>query len=245
MNLNERVTLLAQLDSGLYTDSGIQSSDHQTVGIDLDAGLMVVAQGESALSRQSIEILIDDMQLNLVPQEGNKQPANYRAKLCLQESLFNIHEYLLPRLSVNTASGLQQRVELGILQLAENTLLCSSLGALSCLRYRDNQLLELSNRSSTKGRLGRDKTIQPFILEQDLQVGDILLLAHEHFLKEISLEFIRLTLSRFSDNLEMALRQINTRHARNGASRKPELLLCRIDQLMVQKRGWFNSLRNR
>jgi hypothetical protein len=245
MNLNERVTFLAQLESGLYKDDGIQSSAQQAAGINIQAGLLVLAQGEPELSRQAIEILTDDMQLNLVPQPGNKQPANYRAKLCLQESLLNIHEYLLPRLSVNTSSGLQQRVELGILQLVENSLICSSLGALSCLKYSEKQILELSNRSSTKGRLGRDKTIQPFILEQDLQAGDILMLAHEHFLKDISLEFIRLTLSRFSDNLEMALRQINTRHARNGASRKPALIVCRVDQLMPQKRGWLNSLRNR
>ena len=60
----------------------------------------------------------------------------------------------------------------------------------------------------------------------------------------IGIDYLRTTLSRFPDSIDMALRQIKTRASRNAASREPCIIIARVDELVAKKRGWLSKLRS-
>ena len=89
--------------------------------------------------------------------------------------------------------------------------------------------------------LGRDTAFQAEACEQTLQEGDVLAMISRDAMTALGNEFLRLTMSRFSDNLEMAQRQINARAQHEGLPSKPEFILLRVDQV-ESARKWLGGL---
>lgn len=245
MKLNDRVTLFAQTKTGQITDEGIHSSGRELLGLSAELGLLVLAQGYPASAQISLEILLDDMSLNQPAIDVNSSQAGAEAALCLSESLDNINEYLNSQTDTQTddLAAEQGGVAMAAIMLLGNQLSCVQLGVLCCLRYSAEQLQAVTKESAVPDQLGQGQSIHPSILQHELVEGDIFILTTNKFVQEITLEFMRLTLSRFSDNLDMAMRQINTRALRNGLAQKPDIVLCRIDPISDSSKSWLGKLR--
>lgn len=246
MNPKDSISILAQTDEGLFLDNGIRHDTCNVIGIDADLGLMVLASGESQTASsptyKAVEIMMDDMQLNLSASQDKTWPAVSIASLCLTESIDNINEYLCPRVYADSSSDSNQGVELLAVQFFEDAMSCCNIGSMQCLIFSDNKLRFSGSENEPQLKLGISSSIETEIPEYKYIADDVILLLSSGLLEILDFEFIRMTLSRFSENLDMALRQINTRAMQNGLKQKPFIIICKINQLEEKPRSWFARL---
>ena len=246
MNLKAPIKILVQTEIGQFSESGIQLSGPQVVGINQETGLIILAQGitqgEQSSAHKCIEIMLDDMALNL-PVAADESGQFGSVAVCMSESLENINEYLYAQLNELESAGKANEVELAAIQVYRNSISCCDVGALNCLLFSDNKLSVLEDGDSTDQKLGVDPSFKPAISRQDFNPGDIVLVLSSALLNSLSHEFIRVTLSRFHENLEMALRQINTRAMQNGMNVKPTLVICRMSHPVEERRSWLGKLK--
>jgi len=245
--MSDHITVLAQLGDSRFTHSGIQQNDGVALGLDCESGLLVLARNkvdnglDSAL--KSVQILLDDMSVNLSRLLPVARNSIKIVSLCLNESLQNINEYLLMNTVAYISGETATAVELAAIQLDKQKLVGFANGSMRCLRFSVDKLHNVTGEPGQRA-LGVEKSFQLGIVRQPQQEGDVLLLTTNEVLSTLQNDFIRLTLSRFSENLEMALRQINTRAAHQGLEQKPLLIVCRINQKSAQASGgWLNKLR--
>ena len=228
----ENLTIITQNGDGDAITQGIGVATAGAVGIDLQQGLVVLAQNceqSQDEARFSIEILLDDMQLNLpsVLQESESASA---VGACLKESMVNINEYLLSKNAQQSTAGMHTSVSLIAVQFLKGQLSVLGIGDYDCLLLREQKLTSwLDAFSKGDSLLGAQPLISMRNTNAWFQAGDVIMLTHHSMLDVIGEEFVRVTLSRFSDNIDMALRQINTRVAREGLPQKQQLVICRID----------------
>jgi hypothetical protein len=227
----DNLTIIAQNGDGDMVTQGIAVSTSGAVGLDPQQGLAVLAQnGEQGQDEAtlSIEILLDDMQLNLpsVLQESESASA---AGACLKESVENINEYLLSKKMQQSPVNSPVSVSLIALQFLKGQLSVLGIGDYGCLLCREQKLTSLLDSFSKKDPLlGVQTLISVRNTNTWFKTGDVVVLLHNSVLDAIGEEFVRVTLSRFADNLDMAVRQMNTRAAREGVSQKPQLIICRM-----------------
>jgi len=248
MNLKESIKLVAQLGNELFSEKSIQVFANDVVGINPELGLMVLAassnQGDSTTASKSVEIMLDDMQLNL---NSTRQDSPHIASVvsrCISESLENINEYLYFQAQRSTSIETDRGVDLSVIQILPNTISCGNIGNLNCVLFSNSEMVKLNNESMAEQKLGIKSSLQSKIIEHDFAVGDILILSAPELMSRLGEEFIRVTLSRFDENLEMAIRQINTRALHHGFKHKPTLILCRKIHSIEASRSWFNKLLN-
>ena len=247
MNLKESINFLAQTENGQFSKSGIHTFDQQVIAINAELGLMILAQGkvsgENSPAYKSVEIMLDDMELNLSAIKKESELSVSVASHCMSESLDNINEYLFSQANTNEAMELGRGVEFAAVQLHHSLISCGSVGGLECLIFSANELRVLGTKTSVQEKLGVGLSLQPEIAEQDFVTGDIVLMLSSDLLQVLTQEFIRVTLSRFNENLEMAIRQINTRALQNGFNHKPALIICSMNQVIEKRRSWLGKLR--
>ncbi len=198
---------------------------------------------ENSPAHIAMKILMDDMQTN-IPQFTSDLDDSKKSSMnvnCLQESLDNINEYLYSQVGILFESTSAVATQLSAFQYL-NGYLSYILGAgIKCLLLRNNELKELSNVSShLSGALGEKPLFESRAEEIKLNDGDILVIASAGDINTIEEDFIRLTLSRFPENLDTAIRQINTRASRSGMEDVPGIIFCCIDQGSNPKRGWLS-----
>ncbi len=220
-------------------------------GIDPSLGLIAISSSrpggiEISPARMAADILLDDMRTN-IPQFVNEiadSKNSGRGVNCLQESLDNINEYLYGQVGVQYDSTSVVAAQLSAFQYL-NGYLSYILGAgIKCLLLRNNELTELSNASShISGALGEKPLLESRVEDIALAKDDILFIASVGDINTIEEDFIRLTLTRFPENLRTVLRQINTRTSRKGMKDIPGIIICRIDQETDLKRGWIDKLK--
>ncbi len=199
-----------------------------------EIGLLAFARGQHGAL--ALEVLQDDMSVNL-PMALEQPAALDAARHCLLESLENINEFLLTQ-DGNTVT------ELVAVQIVGDQLIAYVSGDLCLLRFRQDQIKCLFDEQKAQTWLGVSAPLQAGLQNLELQQHDVLLLASHEVLKMIDPDFVRVTLGRFQGELNAALRQIDTRAQRNGLGRKPELLMCRIEQVLQKKSsGWFGRRR--
>ncbi|MBT3203809.1 MAG: hypothetical protein HN349_05780 [Gammaproteobacteria bacterium] len=248
MNLKDSISIVAQINNVQFTEKDIQFSSGEVVGINPELGLMVLAQGEcqaeDAAAYKSVEIMLDDMELNLKSTINDSSLSSSMVDRCISESLENINEYLY--FQAERKAGLEKvdGVDLAVVQIQQNNISCCNVGSLSCLRFSGDELQVLGKDSAIDDKLGIKTALQSTIVEKDFSEGDTLLLTSPDLVSQLGHDFIRVTLSRFNDNLEMALRQINTRALRHDFEQKPVIIICRRIHTMKQSRNWFNKMLN-
>lgn len=228
MNAQEYLTIIAQTENGDMITSGINSSNGSAIGIDPQLGLVVLAQ--NGLQAQddakiSVEILLDDMQFNLpsVLQESES------ASECMTESLENINEYLLSKNQQQGECVKNSVVSLIAVQFLHLQCSVIGIGDYHCLIFRQDELRELLPPAlADENHLGVNVSMDARKADTPVNTQDVIVLLTRPVLMAIGESFIRVTLSRFAENLDMAIRQINTRVARQGLSIKPQIIICRI-----------------
>ncbi|MCP4237115.1 MAG: hypothetical protein GY770_26630 [Aestuariibacter sp.] len=189
---------------------------------------------------------MDDMRTNIPMLAKAKTESKVAAMAvnCLQESLSNINEYLCSQADKLYGSTAVVATHLSAFQYL-NGLMSYVLGAgVRAFIIRNNNIKELSNAySHLSGALGESTMIESHVETTTLIAGDILFIASSDDISIIEEDFIRITLSRFPDSLETALRQINTRVARKATSQAPGIILCRVMQNTVLKRSWVGKFK--
>ena len=231
MNLENYLRFQVQASDGQSLTDGILQTDQDVIAINSASGLLTLAQGQLAL--RAVEVLLDDMALNL--------PKNENASDCLNESFDNINEYLRSLSAEENIAKSGQGVSLIALQLMPDHVAVSALGAYSCLYFSNGDLNLLTGNSEYE--LGIGEQAQTESLEQPYNEGDQVLIAKTAELGYIDEDYIRVTLGRFEDNLEMSLRQISARAMNQGLGSKPTMLLCRLQQDAKKASGWLSRLR--
>lgn len=243
MNLFTPMTIMAQLTNGQVFNHGTEQFETQILSVNPKLGLIAMALGDdlsnNAPAPKSVEILLDDIELNLAANEERVTPlvSESLATLCLRESVDNINEYLFSTLDQSQTQNSGKGIGLAAMLLLNNQLSCFTTSDICCFLFKDNQLshlIEPPDPDSAK-QIGVDKAIQPQIVAREFYPGDILIMISAQDLNVLGLDFIRVTLSRFEDNLEMALRQITIRMHRNGLEQDPALILCCIKPVDNEK----------
>lgn len=233
-------------------EQGIFEGSVYVAGIDLSLGLMAISSShpggtEASPARMAMEILIDDMQTN-IPQFVDETTDLKEPKMavnCLQESLDNINEHLYGQMGVQFYSTPVIATQLSAFQYL-NGYLSYILGAgVKCLLIRNNELRELSNDSShLAGALGEKPQFESRVDHEALAMGDILCISSVGDISIIEEEYIRLTLTRFPKNLDVALGHFNAQAGRKGMKEIPGMILCRVNQETNLKKGWMSRLKN-
>ena len=246
VNVDDCVSIMAQNEKGEIIKQGLDLCASSAMGINPQLGLVVLAdaaQGGQQEAEKSVEILLDDMQLNL-PAVLQGAYSAHTASSCLLESLNNINEYLYALSHRGGSAQKNSAVSVIAAQFLQHQCSVIAVGQYNCLLLHQDQLEDLV-LGATNNLLGKDHSVQTLTSEPDIQQGDILLLVASSVVALIGQEFIRVTLSRFRDNLDMALRQINTRVARQGMDSKPAIIICKMLQSRDQERSWLAKWRKR
>ena len=247
----QNLTITAQMPGHSDFAGDIFECPDFVAGIDQEIGLMAISTSKPGIeispARLTMDILLDDMRIN-IPQFAEDITESKYSSLgvdCLQESLDNINEYLYNLVGSQFGSTGAVATQLSAFQYL-NGYLSYVLGlGVKCLLLRNNDLMELSNETShLVGALGETPQFESRVKQEQLNQGDILFVASSGDINTIEEDFIRVTLSRFPENLETALRQINTKVIRKGMKTIPGIILCRINHSSQTKRRWMDKLRN-
>lgn len=231
MNSPSQVSFLAQTDTGQILHDGVIESEHVVIALNAELGLVALATGPTQTSRstmKSIEILEDDMMTNL--------PVS-TASLCLTESLDNIHGYLK---ETSEMVSKETGISMITMQIVNDRVSVASAGNFHCFCQHKGGYSSLLDGTEQAGALGISQTFRSEPVEHFLAKGDLIVLVADADLQRIGPNFMRLTLSRFTDNPEMALRQINTRLSRQEDEQKPALIFVHVESLPEAKGGWLN-----
>ena len=244
------LTISAQMPDQMNFANDIYECAEFVAGIDQDIGLMAISTSKPGIevspARTAMEILLDDMRIN-IPQFAEDATESKFSALgvnCLQESLDNINEYLYNQVGVEFDSTAAVATQLSAFQYINGYLSYVLGSGVRCLLLRNNDLNELSNASShLAGALGERPMFESRVEQEELSLGDILFIAASGDINSIGEDFIRITLSRFPQNLDTALRQINTKANRKGMTKIPGIILCRVNQETQFKRNWMGKLK--
>ena len=233
--------VMAQTHSGWVFDEGIQISHQHVLTVEKNLGLLAlscaetVAEGSAA--HMTIQILVDDMQVNLPADQERKDESRSAASICLLESVDNINEYLFDQ---ENSSGSQKEVSLSAVQFQVGQVSVLMGKDLRVLLFHQGDIVHLGDPSLLPQKLGVSSVFRGDVIEHDVVKDDIVIVLADSHYQAIGDEFLRVTFSRFADNLAMAFRQINTRVAHKGLSQKPAIILARIEQNQEKQGGWLN-----
>lgn len=245
MNAQEYLTIVAQTSDGLIITHGIGLSERSAVGIDPRLGLGVMAHNDTHSQdnvKKSVEILLDDMQVNLpsVLQESESASA---VGACLRESLDNINEYLLSKHHMQDTPHVAGAMSLIALQFLHNQCSIIAVGDYQCYLLRQEKMSAMLSEPTGKViSLGVDSIIQARKNDGWVKQDDKMLILPVPALKAIGEEFFRVTLTRFSENLDMAIRQLNTRAKHQGLKYKPPIMICHLGESEGRSRRWLEKL---
>lgn len=249
MAIQDDLTIVAQMPDQKDLQPGIHESVNQVIGLQPEIGLIAIStnptSSESSPARITMEILMDDMQTN-IPQLKSQLDDADMASLgtdCLQESLENINEYLYEQTASRFDTTQSTIVNITALQYLNGHLSFIIGSREKCLLFRNNELRSISN--SVSRPLGGKPNYNSTVLHETMSLGDILFIAAIDDINALEEDYIRLTLSRFPENLDMVLRQLNTKISRTGARQIPGIIVCRINQECSLKKSWIGKLRSR
>ncbi|MBL7003263.1 MAG: Stp1/IreP family PP2C-type Ser/Thr phosphatase [Gammaproteobacteria bacterium] len=110
--------------------------------------------------------------------------------------------------------------------------------------YTPEEAKKSSNKNLVTRALGIDPSATPDIQEDIVLKGDLFLLCSDGLTDLVEDEFISLTLERFSDNLEVAAKQLISKANDNGGKDNISVMLCYIEEDYSIKTSWFKKLVN-
>jgi len=243
MTTIENYEITGQISGNIISDSPIQHSENLALGIHRELGLLILAQETNNktqnLAQKSIEIMLDDMSFNLSALSEKQKPTFRAVSTCLHESIENINDYLIEQGQFNSAELSHHGISLSSIQIHPLGISCSIHGDITCLKHSDDSLSSLGSKLSQSNRLGIHSGLSFSISEIEFKLGDILFLATSELIECLGHDFIRMTLSRFGDNLDMAIRQINARAKKLTNPSDISFLICKNNKHSTLKKGWF------
>jgi hypothetical protein len=239
----QNVSIITQLPGGEIVDNGIDEPKSCVIGASDAIALMVLAQSNLGIdqnaAQKAVEILLDDMQVNL------SNPAGIDAAACLRESINNVNEYLYNRYLSGHYTLWDVATSVTAIQVWEGKIHCLVMQNTDCVLLHSGEIVELSQVEVNSGLLGVNAKYGFHISEYPVLPGDIIMLARSSDIDRIGHDYLRMTLRRFPQNMEMSLRQINQKAIHIGLKQPPGIILATINKSNTKMSGWIDKLRNR
>ncbi|MCP4492275.1 MAG: hypothetical protein GY820_33960 [Gammaproteobacteria bacterium] len=232
MSLSSMMSVVAQLENGNAFSQGTQHFGAQVLSVKQDLGLSIMALGydhaDDTPANKAVEILLDDIELNLDSNEKRSVRLTNEslAALCLRESVENINDYLISSLNQEHPPKSEKIIGLAAILLHDNQFYCIATNDIYCFLFGGEELIPLVAPSGDPNPIGVDPALRPEVVSREYSPGNVLLMISVKDITVLGLEFVRLTLSRFKDNMEMVLQQFSVRMRRNGLKHDPALILC-------------------
>lgn len=249
MNQSYSVNILAQVSEGELISEGMSGHGSQRVAINNAFSFFGLAEDKGDPTGQSahlaLEILLDDIQTNLSSREyeqATEYEKHVQGTQCIEESFENINDYLITQ-GTNQSSVEKRGVALSVLQVIHGE--CSFIHADEhcCLHFREGKLMNLSQINSSdddpKTLLGITETLHIKINQLSMTSNDLLLSCSHDLFHYVTEDFLRVTLSRFMESPEMAMRQITSKAQRNGMQGKPLLIMVAVKKAAEKPKSWF------
>jgi hypothetical protein len=251
MNQQFIVKILAQTGDDYPVSEGLSGHGPHMVAIDNQYSFFGLAEdltdADGTVARVALEILLDDVQTNLGSREF-EQATEYEKHVlgsrCIEESFENINDYLMDQEFAQSGDAQHKGVAMSVMQVLHGQ--CSFVHAAEhcCILFRDGQLKFLNRAQDSADkvntRLGVTQALNIQINQIALAAKDILLICNWQLLHYVDEEFLRVTLARFEDTPDMAIRQINSRSSRAGMQQKPLLALVTLSAGAEKSKGWFH-----
>jgi hypothetical protein len=243
------VSIQAQIGEGALITEGLVGNGSQWVAIDNQFSLFGLAEDKAdengKAARLSLEILLDDIQTNLSSGEY-EQATSYEkhvlATRCIEESFENINDYLINQKSLQSSAS-YKGVAMSVLQVIHGE--CSFIhpDEHCCLHFREGKLKNLSHHKNSDtdsaSLLGISEFLPIRIGQLSVAANDLILTCNRELLQYADEEYLRVTLSRFQDSPQMAIRQITSKAQRGGMKTRPLLIMVTINQPAEKPGGWF------
>ncbi|HVT35195.1 MAG TPA: Stp1/IreP family PP2C-type Ser/Thr phosphatase [Nevskiaceae bacterium] len=108
--------------------------------------------------------------------------------------------------------------------------------------YTREEAAKLVRKNIVTRALGVEPDVSVDIIEDVVDVGDILLICSDGLSDMVTDETIGLTLGKYADNLELAVKELVGKALENGGKDNVSVVLARIDGSFTRGRRWYERL---
>lgn len=268
MDLSEKITIVGMTDVGQ-----VRKANEDAVAQDNQLGLAILADGMGGhvageiASNMAVDTILDMVRENIDNKNVGVESEFSDESLCLQQAVeYANHLVFSTQESQPEFKGMGTTIVVALFY--NNQVSIAHIGDSRCYLYRNQELEQLtkdhsllqelidrgfytpeeaknsSNKNLVTRALGIDPNATPDIQENIVLADDIFLLCSDGLTDLVDDEFIHLTLERFSDNLEVAAKQLISRANHNGGKDNISVMLCYINKDFSLKTSWFNKLVN-
>jgi hypothetical protein len=236
--MQQPIEIYAYDRSGKSISDGLVSVDDDYLLVDQNLGLIAYAHGDDDpgvdSTKLALEILLDDMQTNLHVDDyarANRLKKQDIALACVEESYHNIHDYLIEQSAPQKTGA--PKVSLSSLQIVTGRCQYLLAEGLRCLRFSDDKLVDLTAKAESQAAagvtLGQNEAPQFKPDVYNLDKADRLLVTTGEIVDLVGLDYLRVTLSRFLDSPQTALRQIASKIRKGGLGDSPLLAIITLN----------------
>lgn len=268
MDLNDYIEIVGLTDVGK-----VRQKNEDAIGSEPKIGLAILAdgmgghKGGEVASSMTVDTILEMVNENINNSQLENESEFSDQSVCIKEAV----EYA-NQLVYSTQEAHEEYRGMGttivVLIFYENQVSVAHIGDSRCYLFRDNNLEQVtkdhsllqelidrgfytpeeaknsSNKNLVTRALGIDPSASPDVQENITKVGDLFLMCSDGLTDLVDDEFISLTLERFSDNLEVAAKQLITKANHNGGKDNISIVLCKINKDFSTKKGWFSKLVN-
>ena len=272
MNLQDKIAITGMTDIGMVRRKNEDSIGYDSaLGLAVLADGMGGHRGGDIASSMSVDKIIELVQKQLPrikPGQTDSKSGYSLESICIQQAIYSANDLVFKTAEANPVhSGMGTTIV--VLQFYNNTLSLVHIGDSRCYRLRkdsfeqitrDHSLLQelidrgfytredarnSMNKNLVTRALGIDPVVAADIQEDIVLKNDIYLLCSDGLTDYVEDEFIRLTIKRFSDNLDEAAKQLITKANQNGGKDNISVMLCRVDDDFSVEQSWLNKLATR
>jgi PPM family protein phosphatase len=269
MNLQDKITICGMTDTGMVREKNEDCISYDSaLGLVVLADGMGGHRGGEIASGLTVDTIVSSVQQQLPNiKSGQIDSASgfSMESLCIQEAIEQANDLVYKSAEANPEQkGMGTTIV--VLQFYNNTFSLAHIGDSRCYRFRKAKLEQITkdhsllqelidrgfytpkearksmNKNLVTRALGIDPAVTSDIQEDIVLKNDIYLLCSDGLTDLVEDEYIRLTIKRFSDNLEEAAKQLISKANQNGGKDNISVMLCRIDSDFSNNRGWFNKL---
>ena len=269
MHLKGKITISALTDIGMVRVKNEDSIGYDSeLGLAVLADGMGGHRGGEVASSMTVDTIIDLLQQKLPqikPGQTDSKSGYSLESICIKEAIESANDLVFKTGDENPMhNGMGTTII--VLYFYNNSLSLAHIGDSRCYRLRANTLEQITkdhsllqelvdrgfytpeearssqNKNLVTRALGIDPLVAADIQEDTVQINDVYLLCSDGLTDYVEDEYIYLTITRFSDNLEEAAKQLITKANQNGGKDNISVMLSRIDDDFSIEQSWFNKL---
>ena len=269
MHLADKITITAMTDIGMVRTKNEDTIGYDSaLGLMVLADGMGGHRGGEVASSMTVDTIIVQLQQqlpNIKPGQTDSKSGYSLESMCILEAIESANDLVFKAGDANPShNGMGTTIV--TLHFYNNTLSLAHIGDSRCYRLRANAFEQITkdhsllqelvdrgfytseearssqNKNLVTRALGIDPLVAAEIYEDTVHINDIYLLCSDGLTDYVEDQFIYLTISRFSDNLEEAAKQLITKANQNGGKDNISVMLCRINDDFSVEHSWFNKL---